>query len=118
MVSEAEHGNGDHGVGVVEAEGGAGQESDLGVDRFDEAVGEVVLDGGQDPGPVTGDPSLELDEGGDPAAACPADPGVEVGFGLFDRETEDQPQGFLELVGAVEFGLGRRDPLELGLLGA
>ena len=59
---EGEHGQGDEGVGGGEAEGDAGEESDLGVDRFDESVGEAVGDGGEDLLAVAGDATLELDE--------------------------------------------------------
>ena len=47
MAAEAEHGQSDEGVGGFEAEGDAGDEPDLGVDRFGAAVGQSVLDRGQ-----------------------------------------------------------------------
>jgi len=46
----------------VEAEGAAGDQPDLGVDRFDAGVGEAVLNGGDDPGALLGDRAGELDE--------------------------------------------------------
>jgi hypothetical protein len=116
VVPEAEHGDGDHGLGVVEAVGDAGQESDLGVDRLDEAVGHAVLDRSQDSGAVAGDALLEFDERGDPAAAGPGDPGVQVGFGLLDWELEDQPESLFEQVGTVELWFAACDPGEFGLL--
>ena len=39
-------------------------------------------DGGDDPGAVLVDAVVELDEGGDLAAAGPGEPGVEHGDGL------------------------------------
>ena len=44
MASEVEHGEGDQGVGGSEAEGDAGDESDLGIHRFDATVREAMLD--------------------------------------------------------------------------
>ena len=102
-------------VGGGEPEGHPGDESDLGVDRFDPAVGQAVLDRGEDRGLVLHDRALELDERVDPAAACPADPvSRAVVLGLF--EAEDGPEPFLEQVGAVQAGMGLGDPGELGLL--
>ena len=116
MAAEGEHGEGDQGVGDVEAERDAGDESDLGVDRFDPAVGQAVLDRGEDRGPVFHDPALQVDEGGDAAAAGPADPVVERRGCLGRVETEDQPEAFFEQVGPVQPGVGLGDPGELGLL--
>ena len=59
MSAEGEHCQGDQGVGVGEAEGDAGEESDLGVDRFDESVGQAMGDGGEDLGAVSNDAPLE-----------------------------------------------------------
>ena len=48
MAAEAEHGEGDEGVGGFEAERDAGDESDLGVHCYlDASLGEAVLDGGE-----------------------------------------------------------------------
>ena len=91
MPAEGEHGQGDQGVGVGEAEGDAGEESDLGVDRFDESVGQAVFDGGQDLGAVGEDAALEGDERFDAAAPCPGDPPVQCLAGLVDGEFEDRP---------------------------
>ncbi len=44
MAAEAEHGEGDQGVGGFEAEGDAGDQPYPRVDRFDSAVGESVFD--------------------------------------------------------------------------
>jgi hypothetical protein len=46
----------------VEAEGAAGDQPDLGVDRLDAGVGEAVLDRGEDPGVLVGDRAGEPDE--------------------------------------------------------
>lgn len=69
VAAEVEHGQGDEGVGGLEAEGDAGDEADLGVDRFDAAVGQAMLDRGEDRGLVFDDAALQVDEGGDAAAA-------------------------------------------------
>jgi hypothetical protein len=55
VASEAEHGQRDEGLGVVEPERDSGEESDLGVDGLDESVGQLVLDRGQDPVAVAAD---------------------------------------------------------------
>ena len=96
----------------------AGEKSDLGVDRFDPAVGQAVFDGGEDRGPVFHDPSLQLDERVDAAAAGPADPPVQRRGCLGGVETEDQPQAFLEQVGPVQPWVGLGDPGQLRLLPA
>lgn len=56
MAPEAEHGEGDQGVGGFEAEGDPGDESDLGVHRYlGPSVGEAVFDRGEDRFPVFDD---------------------------------------------------------------
>ena len=79
MATEVGHGQGDEGVGACEPERRPSDEPDLCVDRLDQAVGQVVLDRGKDGVAVGDDGPLELDEAGDPAAAGPADPGVQGG---------------------------------------
>ena len=49
VAAEAEHRERDQGGGGTESEGDAGDEADLGVDRFDQRVGEAVLERGVDP---------------------------------------------------------------------
>lgn len=58
MSAEGEHGEGDEGFGGTESERDAGDESDLGVHRFDAPVGQAVLDRGEDPVAVLHDRSL------------------------------------------------------------
>ena len=48
MSAEAEHCQGDEGVGGLESVPDPGDQPDFGVDRFDPAVGQAVLDGSQD----------------------------------------------------------------------
>src|SRR6266540_1566671 len=63
VAGEVEADQGDEGGGVVEAEGDAGEESDLGVDRFDPAVGQAVDEGVGDVVAVGGaDAAGEFDE--------------------------------------------------------
>ena len=66
MAAEREQGEGDEGFGSVEAERDAGEQSDLGVGRLDESVGQVVLDRGEDSGPVLDDALLQFHERRDP----------------------------------------------------
>jgi len=65
---------------------------------------------------VFDDALLELDEGGDPAAAGPSDPHLERFDGLVVAELEHQPETFLEQVGPVQPRVGLGDPGKLGLL--
>ena len=96
MSAEAEHGQGDEGVDVLEPEGDAGDEADLGVHRLDEGVGEPVGDGVEDHVPELLHAAGQLGERGDAAATGPAEPEVEC----FDRvvvgELEDGAQAFLQ----------------------
>src|SRR4051812_5656095 len=48
LCSEGEHGEGDEWLVAVEAERDAGEQSDLGVGGFDEALGEAGVEGGVD----------------------------------------------------------------------
>src|SRR4029078_8095527 len=96
VAAEAEHGEGDQWFGGGEPERDPGDESDLGVDRFDPSVGQAVRDRGEDRGLVFHDPALQGDERVDPAAAGPADPLVQ-GRGCFGRvEAEDGAEPFLQ----------------------
>ena len=54
---------------------------EAGVHRFDPGVGEVMAEGGLDAGAVLGDGAGQLDEGRQPAAAGPHQPGVEEAQG-------------------------------------
>ena len=55
MSAEAEHREGDQGVGGLEAERDPGDESNLGVDGLGASVGQAVFDRGEDPVTVRGD---------------------------------------------------------------
>ena len=72
-----------------------------------------MFDGGEDRCLVFGDASLQVDERGDPATSCPADPGLEGFDGLLIGQMEDQPESFLEEVGPVEPGVGLGDQASL-----
>jgi hypothetical protein len=93
----------------VEAEGAAGQQPDLGVDRLDARVGEAVTDGRGDPGALLGDRAGELDERLQAAAPRPLQPALEQLDGLRGGEPVDLAQLLLEQVGAVEAGVGLLD---------
>ncbi len=77
-----------------------------------------MFDGGQDRGLVFHDPSLQLNERFDAAAAGPANPPVQRGGCLGGVETEDQPESFLQQVGPVQPWVGLGDPGQLRLLPA
>jgi len=76
-VGEGEHRQSDQGVGAVEAEGAAGDQPDLGVDRLDAGVGAAVLDGGEDPDALVGDRAGELDERRQATSPGPLQPRLE-----------------------------------------
>lgn len=78
MAAQAEHHQGDECGDGSGAERDAGDESDHGVDRFDEANGQSVLDGGEDRGPVPGDGAGGFDERVDSAEHA-AEKGVVLG---------------------------------------
>jgi hypothetical protein len=65
VAAEGEKGEGDQWFVSVEAERDAGEQSDLGVGRFDERVGEAVIEGGFDRGAVVGDLAVKIDECGE-----------------------------------------------------
>jgi hypothetical protein len=72
----------------VEPERDAGEEPDLGVRRFDEALGQAGVERDVDRFAMGNDPALQENERGESGAASPADPVVERGlaFSTFDRE--------------------------------
>src|SRR5687767_13877401 len=116
VAAEGEHCEGDEGVGAFEAVGDAGEESDLGVGRFDQPLGESVVEGSVDGPAVADDAALKFDEGGDPAAASPGDPAVQGVFAGLSFDSEDVSQAFFEEVGPPQAGVGLGDPGELFVL--
>lgn len=72
-------------------ESDASDESDLGVHRFDESVGQAVFDCGMDLFAVGADTVRKRDEGFDSAASCPLDPSFECFDILVGWELEDRP---------------------------
>ena len=77
MCAEGEHGEGDEWLVAVEPERDAGEQSDLGVGGFDEALGEAAVERGVDGVAVGADAALEVHERGDAGAARPFDPAIE-----------------------------------------
>jgi len=75
VCAEAEHGEGDEGLGAVEAEGDAGDEADLGVGRLDQGVREAAVEGGVDRRAVLDDASLQGDERFDATTPSPQNSG-------------------------------------------
>lgn len=65
MGAEGEECEGNEGLGSVESVGDAGKESDLGVGRFDEPLGQVVFEVGVDRMTVSADLLGEVDKGGE-----------------------------------------------------
>ncbi len=116
MAAEAEHGEGDQGVGGFESEGDAGDQSDSRIDRFDSAVGESVFDRGEDRGAVFDDAALQFHERGYATPSRPADPFVEGFGGFIVGEFEDHSEALFEVVGATESRIGLHNPGELDLL--
>ena len=103
-AAEVEHDEGDQGLGRVEPEGHAGEESDLGVSGLDQALRQPVLQAGLD-GRADADHGLaELLDGFQGAAPGLFDPGVEDAFALLTPGLEDDAEFLFERVGLVEAG--------------
>src|SRR3954454_9763216 len=77
VTAAVEEAQGDEVVGGAEPVADAGEQPQLGVHALGQPVRQGVSDGGDDPGPVLLDPVVQLNEGGDPAAAGPGQPGVQ-----------------------------------------
>jgi hypothetical protein len=102
----------------VEPEGHPGDDSYLGVHRFDQAIAESVVEGCVNAGEVPADLFPEFGEFGDAAAGGPGQPAGEGVLAFFSFEFEYCPQSFFEQVGAPEVGVGLLDPGEFGFLAA
>jgi hypothetical protein len=72
VCAEGEHRERDEGLVSVEAERDAGEEPDLGVGRFDQALGEAGVERSVDRWPVCGDLALEVHERGDARTGVPS----------------------------------------------
>ena len=62
VAAEGEQYEGDEGLGAVEPERDPGEQTDFGVGRFDESLGETVVEVGVDRLTVSGDLFGEVDE--------------------------------------------------------
>ena len=69
--------------------------------RFDQAVGQAMLEGRIDGLAVSDDPLLQFDERRDATSAGPADPPVQGLDCGFVGHSEDRSQTFLEQVRAI-----------------
>ena len=98
----------------MEAEGAAGEQTDLGVDRLDPGVGQAVFDGGDDPGALVGDRARELDEGRQATSPRPGDPAVQQRDRGPGCEAVDLAQLLFEQIRAIEPLVGVLDVRELG----
>ncbi len=65
VAAESEHCEGDEWLGTVKSERDPGEQPDLGVGRFDEALGETMFEVGVDRLTVSGDLSGEFDKRGE-----------------------------------------------------
>jgi hypothetical protein len=103
QAAEAEHGQGDEGAGVAESECHSGDDTDFGVDGFDQAVAELVFQCCFYSFAVRSYGPAELGELGDAAAGGPGQPPVEGLGGCpgLALELEDDPDAFLEQPGPV-----------------
>lgn len=77
-------------MGGVESEGDAREQSDLGVDGFDESVRQTEVECGFDVRAMARDGLGQLDEGRYPAAPCPLQPFGEDLLAACSAEPEDQ----------------------------
>ena len=82
----------------MEPEGHPGDGPYLGVHRFDQAVGQAVVEGRVDAFQVSADLLAEFDEFGDAAAGGPGQPAAQGVLAFFAFELEWQPQAFFEQV--------------------
>ena len=116
VPAEGEHRQRDEGFGGAKSERNPGQQPDLGVDRFDEALGQAVVECGVDGLAVFDDAAGQRDGSWDAAAPRPADPPVQGLFavGAFDRK--DVPEALFEQIRAVQPGVGLGDPGQSGVL--
>ena len=115
-AAEAEHRECDQGLGGAESERDPGDQADLGVDRFDQGVGEAVLERGVDPRSDGPDAFGEVHEGGDARSASPGEPSVECVFAGLAFDREHVAQALFEQVAAVQarVGLGELVALAVG----
>lgn len=89
----------------MEAVGAMAEEADLVVQAFEPAVGEAVLDRGDDALAVLAERAAELDEGREPGSRRPGEPGAEPLLGLGRRPVVEIAERLLEQVGAVSFSV-------------
>ena len=85
LTAECESSQSDQRVHVVESEGSSSDETDLGVERFDECVGETVFDGDDDRGAVFTYASRQADELCDPTTLRPCNPSIQRRDGAGSR---------------------------------
>jgi hypothetical protein len=97
----------------VESEGTAGEQSDAGVDRLDEGVGEPVLEGDEDRVDVVGDGVSEADEGVDAGAPRPLHPLFKEQDGVVEGQLKDESEVLFEQVGAEQRLVDALDPGQL-----
>jgi hypothetical protein len=100
----------------VEPEATSGDQSDLGVDRFDAGVGESVTNRGFGPGALGGDRAGELDERRQARSPRPVQPAVEESDRVLEPDVVDLAELPGEEVGAVERLVELLDPGEPLLL--
>ncbi len=116
--TEGEHGERDEWLVAVEPERDAGEQTDLGVGGFDEALGEAGVERIVDCGAVGDDASLQFHECGHAGTARPFDPSIERVFAFVAFDCEHVTQTFLQQVRAPQSWGGLGDPVELVALAA
>lgn len=95
MAAESEHCEGDEGSGPVESVGDPSQQPDLGVGRFDEPLGQLMVEVGVDRIAVSADLLSESDERWELLPPCPGQPFVEGFFAFFSLDSETHIGGLL-----------------------
>jgi len=95
MSTEREHGQGDEGLRGAESKRNSGEYSDLGADRFDQSLGEAVVECGFDGPLVFNNAARQLREYRDAAAPSPGGPSVKGLFASFTFDRKDMPQASL-----------------------
>ena len=86
----------------MEPEGTSGEESDAGIERFDERVGEAVVQGVEDRVQVLINEACHLDKGLETRADCPFEPLLQEVSSFLKGELEDESKVLLQKVAPIE----------------
>src|SRR5229473_7827780 len=86
----------------MKPEGAMAEEPDPVVDAFEPGIGEAMLDGCEDAGPMESHGSGQLDEGFEARPGRPGEPVIQQGWCSSRSSSVDGSERLLEQVGAVQ----------------